>query len=183
VYHPWYDFAKFVTDTESTFDDDPSKPLELRRCYLRRKNLRSGYNPKNVEWVTRKEALAFQSKTIVVDTPFGKNMTLSQLADTLVERTGEPWPEGVPIKKAYVTRIDPETGRLTRVFAEIDTVQPIKLHVLRKRHKLGLPLFDPVREYGRGDRLDEELDRLYVQSERQPVPPDAPYFVQNRGFL
>lgn len=179
VMHRWYDFDNFVDDNEEffEFDPEPSLPMGLRRQFIKRKNLRSGFNPKNVEWVGLTEARVIQPKTILVDTIHGKGMTLKQLEQYLADHAGEDLPEGATIHRMMVNEIDVETGKTVRVRIPITTIQPIKLHELRRRYQKGLDLLAPVREYGASERLENEreaalcaaLDRNRIPVEKQTV--------------
>lgn len=184
VMHRWFDFMNFVEDNEDLFDNDPSTPAKLRKCYLKRLNLKSGFNPKNVVWVTKKEALAIQPNTVLVDTVHGKNMPLKELARYLEAHAGEDLPEGAKVYSAFVRVYNEDRDRFERELVQITTIQPIKLHELRRRHRLGLELLAPVREYG-SDRLEDEREKALcdqLDRQRKPIPDDAPFYVKNRGY-
>jgi hypothetical protein len=185
VMHRWFDFTKFIEDNEGKFDNEPSRPARLRKAYISRRNPKAGFNPSNLVWVTKREAVAVQPKTVIVDTIFGKGWPLKRLAQYLQDHAGEDLPEGARIYRAWVRRYNPGTGKLERELVPVTTVQPIKLHELRRRHRLGLDLLAPVREYGQ-DRIEEEREAALcaqLDQNRKPIPADAPFYVKNRGFV
>lgn len=185
VMYRWFDFGNFVQDNLHLFDNEPSRPANLRRAYISRINPKAGFNPKNLIWVTRAEATALQPKTIVVDTVHGKSMTLKALAEYLKDHEGEDLPEGAKIYNHWVRRWNTDTDKVDRVLERLDTIQAIKLHELRRRYKLGLDLLAPVREYGT-DRIEDERESALISNldaNRKPIPDDAPYYIKNRGFV
>lgn len=185
----WFDFSKFVEDNEDLFEDEPSKPANLRCNFIRRKNLKAGFNPRNIEWVPKKDALAIQPNTLCVDTHYGKNMPIKQLADLLAEKASnlEDLPPEAPAWTQWRWVIDEATDRKVRRQVRITTVPAIKLHELRKRARMGLTGWDlltPVREYGT-DRIEDERETLLcdrLDAARKPITDDAPYYVKNRGY-
>jgi hypothetical protein len=180
----WFDFTKFIEDNQHLFDTEPSRPAVLRKQYIRRINLKSGFNPKNIQWVKKSESVVIQANTILVDTIHGKNMTLRELEKYLADHAGEPLPDGAEIHQHW-HRCWNADGRLERVLAPLEVIQPIRLHLLRQRHAAGTDLLAPVREYGQ-DRLDDERETRLVDEldrNRKPIPEDAPYYVKNRGFV
>lgn len=185
VMHRWFDFGKFIEDNRDLFDDEPSRPANLRRAYITRDNLKAGFNPRNLRWVTRAEATKLQPKTICVDTVHGKNMPLKVLAEYLADHEGEDLPDGAKIYTHWVRRWNPASGKIERMHESLHTIQAIKLHELRRRHKLGLDLLSPVREYGT-DRVEDEMESALISDmdqNRKSIPDDAPYYVKNRGFV
>ncbi len=185
VMHRWFDFGNFITDNRHLFDDEPSRPANLRRAYIARVNLKAGFNPKNLLWVTRGEATTLQPHTILVDTVHGKGMTLRGLEEYLKDHEGDDLPQGATIHNHWVRRYNADTGKTERMLEALCTVQAIKLHELRRRYKAGLDLLAPVREYGT-ERLDNEIESVLVSnldSNRRQIPDDAPYYVKNRGFV
>jgi hypothetical protein len=186
VMHRWFDFKNFIEDNESKFDDEPSRPARLRKAYISRVNSRAGFNPNNLIWVTKSEAVKIQPRTICVDTVFGKGMTLKELEKLLKENAGEPLPEGAERFQGWVRVWDSTQDRMVRKYEVINTIQAIKLHELRRRHKEGLPLLAPVREYGADARLDDEREAALcaeLDRNRTKIPDDAPFYVKNRGFV
>jgi hypothetical protein len=184
VMHRWYDFDNFVDDNEEFFesDFDPSKPLGLRRQFIKRINLKSGFNPKNVAWVGLREAAEIQPKTILVDTIHGKGWTLKQLEKYLADNAGEDLPEGATIHRIMITEIDVETGKPVRRRVPLTTIQPIKLHELRRRYQKGLDLLAPVREYGAAERLENEREAaLCAALDRQRIPVEKQTIWQRNG--
>lgn len=184
VMHRWFDFTNFVEDNEHLYDNEPSRPGNLRKAFISRANLKVGFNPKNLVWVKKKEAMTIQPKTICVDTIHGKNMPLKALVEFLRDHDGEDLPDGAKIYKHWVKRWNPATGKIQRVYVPLTTIQAIKISELRRRHKAGLDLLAPVREYGT-DKLEEELETeacAELDRNRKPIPNDAPYYVKNRGY-
>lgn len=183
----WFDFTKFVEDNEHLFEDEPSKPANLRRNFIRRKNPKAGFNPSNIEWVPKKEALEIMPNTLCVDTYLGKNMPIKVLARILEQRAGEDLPPDAPTWTQWQRVYNDRTDKIERKLVPVKTLQPLKLYVLRKRAREGLTgwdLLEPVREYGT-DRLDEERETaLCAELDRNRYIPseDDPYYVRNRGF-
>lgn len=187
VMHRWFDFSKFVEDNQHLFEDEPSKPANLRNNFIRRKNIRAGFNPKNIEWVPRAAAVAIQAKTVCVDTYYGKNMPIKQLAELLQEKADclEELPDEAPTWVQWRHVFNEQTERLERKKVPIKTVPAVKLYVLRKRAKEGLTGWDllaPLKEYGKAGAEDERQNYLCAKAdrERQPLPADAPYWMYNR---
>jgi hypothetical protein len=186
VMHRWFSFPDFVADNEHLYDDEPSTPPILRKAYIRRRNLRAGFNPKNIEWVNKKDATAVQARTVLVDTVYGKNMPLKELARILKERAGEDLPEGAEIFHAWTKVYNEHFDRFDRVYGPVTTIQEIKLQELRRRLREGLPLLAPVREYGSSDRLDDERERALCEAldrTRVPTPSGPPQWAIDRGLV
>jgi len=191
VIHRWFDFMEFVNDTEDGFlnGTDPSVPEALdrkfQRRYLRRINTKSGFNPKNVEWVTRAEGTAIQARTVLVDTVHGKGMTLKQLAAYLEAHQGEDLPPDATIYTAKVKVYDDMSDRFVYDIRKITEIQAIKLPELRRRHRLGLPLLAPVRDYGKANDYDNEREAALcarLDRERPPVQHGQPQWAKERGI-
>lgn len=173
VAHKWYVFANFVVDMESSFEMEPSKPAILRKCYLARINLKAGFNAKNAVWVPRSAAVQLQATTLIVDTPFGKPMTLRELEAYLKAHAGEPLPETVEAPKYPIRTYDTITGKLETTVLEYADIVPIPLKALRRRHQLKQCLIRPPRPYGaevenmRGDMYTPIPDHHF-----KPLPSD-----------
>lgn len=157
ITHAWFDFGTFVEDMSEGFEIEPSKPPRLRANFLARRNLRAGFNVKNCYWTKQSEANQIQAKTIFIDTAIGKGLTFKQLSEELSKRVGEEWPEEVERHTSKVRTFDVNENRMKTVSVVMNTIFPIRWQELRRRHRLGLPLFAPVKPYGENRELVESL--------------------------
>lgn len=157
VMHRWYTFSNFVEDMQAGFENEPSKPPMLRKNYLARRNLKAGFNLKNAYWAPRSEAVQVQSKTLFVDTPFGKQMTLRELEQYLKDHAGEPLPPTVKPPTYMVRQFNTEKEKWEPMPLTLDEIQPISLFELRRRQRLGKCLITPARPYGtKNERIRED---------------------------
>lgn len=175
VMERWFSFSNFKADMFPRYEINPALPWLHRKSFLIRIDKAKGFNPSNCRWGTRSEYAELQKKTVLVNTIFGRCMTLKDVERTLREKSGELFPDG----RVYTLRVQRPNalGKLETVNKLVDRVEPVKMAELRKRiKKFGTEddyeLLRPTRPYGVSTEIQdkeamEELDN--ARKERQEL--------------